>query len=100
MRRARPQRELEQLRVALARPYGHEGDPVILARLAGPRVQQRRLPLPAGAEMIVTASQPRDPAWLPGRHDRSALARPRLPRDQPMADNVGRRAISSGHPAR
>ena len=34
------QREPEQLRAALARPYGHEGDPVVLAWLAGPRVQQ------------------------------------------------------------
>ena len=34
------QRELEELRAALARPYGHEGDPVILAWLARPRVQQ------------------------------------------------------------
>ena len=34
------QRELEELRAALARPYGHEGDPVVLAWLAGPRVQQ------------------------------------------------------------
>jgi len=43
-------------------------------------------PLPAGAEMIVTASRPRDRALRPGRDGRSALARPRLPRDQPMAD--------------
>lgn len=34
------QRELEELRAALARPYGHEGDPVVLAWLAGPRVQK------------------------------------------------------------
>ena len=42
------QRELELLRAALARPYGHEGDLVVLARPAGPRVQQRRLPAASG----------------------------------------------------
>jgi hypothetical protein len=78
------QRELEQLCVALARPFGHEGDPVVLARPA--HACSDVFPLPAGAEMIVTASRPRDLAWRPGRDGRSVLARPRLPRDQPMAD--------------
>jgi len=34
------------------RVYGHEGDPAILARSAGPRAQQRRLP----AADVYTAS--------------------------------------------
>jgi hypothetical protein len=34
------QREPEQLRVVLARLHGHEGDPALLARPFGPRVQQ------------------------------------------------------------
>ena len=34
------QGEPEQLRVVLARPYGHEGDTALLTRPVGPRVQQ------------------------------------------------------------
>jgi hypothetical protein len=60
------QRELEELRAALARPYGHEGDPVVLARPAH-ACSSDVFPLPAGAEMIVTASRPRDRTWRPGR---------------------------------
>jgi hypothetical protein len=54
---------------------------VIRVVLAGPAhaCSSGAFPLPAGAEMIVTASRPRDPAWRPGRYGRSALARPLLP---------------------
>jgi hypothetical protein len=37
----------------LAWPHRHEGDPAALTQTAGPRAQQRGLPLLAGAEMIV-----------------------------------------------
>jgi hypothetical protein len=37
----------------LAWPHRHEGDPAALTQTAGPRAQQRGIPLPAGAEMIV-----------------------------------------------
>jgi hypothetical protein len=56
-----PQREPQQLRVALARPYGHEGDPVVLARAAHACSSDVFL-LPTAAEMIIAASRPRDPA--------------------------------------
>jgi Pyridoxamine 5'-phosphate oxidase len=93
------QREPEQLRVVLAPLYGHEGNQAILARPAGPRVQQGRLPAAGGrrddrhplpgrtaqrSDQVVTVDQP-----LPGR-DR------RPPSRGPPA---GHRAISSGHPA-
>jgi hypothetical protein len=72
-RRSRPdrarQREPGQLCVALARPLGHEGDPVVLARPAH-ACSSDVFPPSAGAKMIITASRPRDPAWRPGRDGR------------------------------
>jgi hypothetical protein len=76
---------------------GRSGGP---GRPAGPRVQQRRLPAAGGRRDDRYASRPRDRAWRPGRNGRSALARPRLPRDRPMARHVGHHAISSRHSVR
>jgi hypothetical protein len=66
--------EPEQLHIALARPYGHEGDTAIATRLVRPPAQQRRLPGAGrrrdnrdpllgrqvqGSHQVMTADQPR-----------------------------------------
>jgi len=92
------QRELEQLYVALARLYGHEGDLVVLARLADPRVQQQRLPAAGGRRddryrFPATRSRMATRSW---RWISPCTAAPTA--GPTNGRHVGHRAISSGHP--
>jgi len=92
------QGEPEQLRIVLARLYGHERDRAVLAPSIGPRMQQRRLSAAGGrrddryplagrvvqlGDQVVAVDQP-----TPSRTGPSCL----------RGRRVGHRAASSGDP--